>query len=141
MSHCIICEKQNLLNNYIYSGDFISVSHGPIDSGILGYLLIEPKRHVEDWDELTDEEFFEITSIIRKVTAFLRENYRAERVYTVAISELVRHLHIHVIPRSVDNELKGLPLIEQVTQQTNKSLNSLSEKEIDNFIMLARNYM
>ena len=51
------------------------------------------------------------------MSLFLKSELGAERVYTVTISEVVRHLHIHVIPREENSDIKGLSLIEQATQQ------------------------
>ncbi|MFB0845139.1 HIT family protein [Paenibacillus oleatilyticus] len=80
-------------------------------SSVQGYRIIEPKRHVENWNELSNDEFAEMGDLIKKLEINLKEMYNAERVYVVTISEQVRHLHLHVIPRAEDSALKGLPLI------------------------------
>ena len=82
-------------------------------SSVQGYRIIEPKRHVENWNELSSDEFVEMGDLIKKVEIELKEKYNAERVYVVTISEQVRHLHLHLIPRAEDSVLKGLPLINK----------------------------
>ena len=37
-------------------------------------------------------------------------------MYMVVISEAVRHLHLHLIPRLQDDQEKGIPLITRATQ-------------------------
>jgi diadenosine tetraphosphate (Ap4A) HIT family hydrolase len=40
------------------------------------------------------------------------ERLGAKRVYTVVLSEQLRHLHLHLYPRWADDEPKGLALFE-----------------------------
>ncbi|WP_226654766.1 HIT family protein [Pseudalkalibacillus hwajinpoensis] len=135
MEKCVICEKhnQNLNSDMkIYEDDYSNIFHGPLTSGILGYLYIEPKRHVENYYEFSDQEVVEINSLVKKVTKMLTELLEVDRIYTVIISEAVRHQHFHLIPRTYEMELKGLDLIEQATQQ--KSIKPLDKLSVDKLI-------
>ncbi|BCC32327.1 hypothetical protein BCM0100_5053 [Bacillus cereus] len=109
------------------------VSLGNVESKILGYVYIEPRRHVESWYELKSDELLDLGLIIQKVSLFLKSELGAERVYTVTISEVVRHLHIHVIPREENSDIKGLSLIEQATQQKIIRDRKFSEEEFETF--------
>lgn len=131
MNSCPICEKHLDLHDPIYEDQNWVVTHGPIESQILGYLYIEPKRHVENWGELTDEELSTVGPLVKKLEAALKQELLIDRVYVVTISEAVRHLHFHIIPREYNNDIKGLPLILQATQQKT-SLNSYTENELEN---------
>lgn len=131
MNNCIICNKHSKEDSYnAYENKYIVVSHGPLTSQVKGYFYIEFKRHVERWSELSDEEITESSRMVQLLDEFLKENVYADRVYTVSISEAVRHLHIHVIPRSINMELKGLDLIRQATQQLGMLENDLSNEEV-----------
>ncbi|MEH7461446.1 HIT domain-containing protein [Bacillus thuringiensis] len=134
MDNCIICSKHHMKKNIVFEAKHTIVSLGALESQILGYLYLEPKRHIEFWDELTEEEFLELGVILRKISLFLKRELKTERVYTVTISEAVRHLHIHVIPRECDSDVRGIPLIEQATQQKVIQDRHISEKEIEVFI-------
>ncbi|MHA7138172.1 HIT family protein [Rossellomorea arthrocnemi] len=114
MVNCSICEKHKN-QSPIYQGKHTIVSPAAFNEGVLGYLYVEPIRHVEDWYQLTEEEFSEITSLLSKISKFLKDEIKAERVYTVTISEMVRHLHIHLIPRNENLSIKGVDLIEHAT--------------------------
>lgn len=118
MKTCLICEKHKEYDPYlIYEDAYLKISHGPLGSNVLGYIYIEPKRHVEGWSELSNEELVNITTSVKSLEVILNKTINAERVYTVTISESVKHLHFHIIPRVKGQQLKGVSLIEQVTQQ------------------------
>ena len=136
VENCPICLKhtQSDNKNNIYEDDHITVYHGPVESNLIGYLYIEPKRHVENWYEMTEQEILKMSQMIKKLSGILKKEIDADRVYTVTISEAVRHLHIHIIPRVENEVVKGLKLIEQVTQQKSDSDNGVSQKDIDVFI-------
>lgn len=133
MDNCIICSKHQSKENIIFEGTHTIVSLGSIDSHVLGYVYIEPKKHVEYWEELADDEFLEISRLLKEISYFLKNKLNAERVYTVTISEAVRHLHIHVIPRDSSSDTKGLILIEQATQQKVMNDNYLPKASIEEF--------
>lgn len=142
MKECSICDKHK--NNHGYRGvetkNYL-ISHAPVEAGIFGYLYIEPLRHVEHWYDLSSCELNELTKIITILEKFLTEYIDAERVYVVTISEVVRHLHVHIIPRSINQDIKGVPLIAQATQQTKIASNNLTNLMVEDLIMKAGKYL
>ncbi|KGA96902.1 diadenosine tetraphosphate hydrolase [Alkalihalobacillus alcalophilus ATCC 27647 = CGMCC 1.3604] len=130
---CLICAKHFQNNNILYQDDYWVLTHGPVQSQLLGYLYLEPKRHVENWTEFTDEELRELGPLIKKVETAIQSLIPIERLYSVTISEAVRHIHLHLIPRFEGLNVKGLALIEQATQQKSQS-KELSEKDYELFI-------
>ncbi|MCM3652960.1 HIT family protein [Metabacillus litoralis] len=134
MNSCPICEKHRQLKESIYEDHNWIVTHGPIESQVLGYLYIEPKRHVENWGEFTDEELSTVGPLIKNLESALKKELSIDRVYVVTISEAVRHLHFHIIPRQHGQEVKGLPLIEQATQQKPLTNNKISELSLNKLI-------
>lgn len=105
------------MTDAIYEGKNWVISHGPLASQILGYVYIEPKRHVENWAQFTDEELSELGPLIKKTEEAIKKELPIDRLYIVTISEAVRHLHVHLIPREESMDVKGVPLIEKTTQQ------------------------
>ncbi|MDH6674554.1 diadenosine tetraphosphate (Ap4A) HIT family hydrolase [Paenibacillus sp. LBL] len=116
---CLICEKHRLIDQdaFLYKSNYWFLYAGPFDSQVLGYIYLEPIRHVEEWQSFSADELEEMTIILPMLEKVLRKILKLERLYTVTISEAVRHLHIHLIPRYQNQEKKGLALIEQATQQ------------------------
>lgn len=128
MTECPICEKHKQQANPIFEDTDWIVNPGPLSSQTLGYMYIEPKRHVENWSELTDEEMAKVGSLIKHLEQALKKELPIDRVYVVTISEAVRHLHFHIIPRIEGMATKGLDLIEQATQQKVNGPSTVSEE-------------
>ncbi len=141
MNHCPICEKhENSSESKVFESKSWIVYSGPLSSQVLGYTYLEPKSHVENWGEMTTEELAEIAPLIQRIEQFVKSEIAAERLYVVTISEAVKHLHFHLIPRSEDNPVRGLSLIEQATQQ-NGSNEIISSEEYERFLNRFREYM
>lgn len=134
MTSCPICQKHQDIKETIYEDQDWIVSHGPLASQVLGYLYIEPKRHVENWSDFTDQELTAVGPLIKKLEAAVKMELPVDRMYVVTISEAVRHIHFHLIPRLHDQEIKGLPLIEQATQQKTKESHKMNEQSLNLFI-------
>lgn len=135
MSKCPICEKHKQLLSPIYEDEDWMVTPGPLSSQILGYMYLEPKRHVEDWSEFTSEELAQVGPLIKRIEQALKMELNINRVYVVTISEAVRHLHFHIIPREENSDVKGLDLIEQATQQKVKTPTNITEEKYHQFLM------
>ncbi|WP_249870462.1 HIT family protein [Oceanobacillus saliphilus] len=131
--NCPICEKHTNTTDAIYENGNWVISHGPLASQILGYVYIEPKRHVEDWAQFTDEELSELAPLIKRAEEAIKKELPINRLYTVTISEAVRHLHVHLIPRDEGTIVKGVPLIEQATQQKVKTAAKITEEQLEGF--------
>jgi diadenosine tetraphosphate (Ap4A) HIT family hydrolase len=65
----------------------------------LGYLMIEPKRHVAGLGELTDEEAAALGMLANRLARALKDSEGAEHVYSFVLGHDVPHLHIHLVPR------------------------------------------
>jgi len=101
-----------------------------MQSGVLGYVQVEPKRHIENWGQMNAVELNELPRIIQTLETILKLEVDADRVYSVSINEAVRHLHFHIIPRTRVSSTKGLALIEQTTQQKNETIIPFTESEL-----------
>jgi diadenosine tetraphosphate (Ap4A) HIT family hydrolase len=83
---------------FIYSDDLVILTHSR-DTLIPGYLILLPKRHVEFYHELNDEELARITKVSKAASKAIAELPEVERVYLVSLGEEVRHFHWHLFPR------------------------------------------
>lgn len=118
MESCEICRthQEEDIPFLLYADEDWLLRHG--NAGIKGYFYLEPRRHVENWSEFSSRELQKIGSLIQKLEAVLKKELPLERLYVVTISEAVRHLHLHLIPRLKHDEIKGLPLIEKATSSS-----------------------
>lgn len=100
---CAICSRQttssSLAATVIYADDHWIVRHST-ETNILGYLIIEPRRHFLDLSFAAPEELAHYGLLLSSVMKAQRAVLPCERIYTFTLAELVPHFHVHVIPRT-----------------------------------------
>jgi len=106
-SSCFICEKhrqgQSVEGGVIYEDDLVYAGHShrlgcPAIS--LGYLMAEPKRHVEGLGDLTDDEAAALGRLVNRLARALKHVEGAEHVYSFVFGDnRVAGVHLHVVPR------------------------------------------
>ena len=106
MKDCLVCDKHRgtieVPGGPIVDDELVYVSHmWPPEGGAvyLGYLFIEPKRHVPGLADLTTEEGARVGELTARLGLALRESEGAEHVYAAVIGHHVPHLHVHIAPR------------------------------------------
>lgn len=81
-----------------------------------GHALIVPKRHIEDFEELTDNEILDIMSLTKEVKKIIGDIFGVDG-YNFGVNlgehagQTVKHLHFHLIPRfegDVDDPTGGI---------------------------------
>ena len=104
---CFVCQKHRgeilLPGGAIYEDDLVYAGHAQIPEGqataYLGYLMVEPKRHVAGLADLTDAEAQAIGLMVTRLSRALKACTAAEHIYLFVLGHHVAHLHIHVVPR------------------------------------------
>lgn len=95
---CPICDRQKNTQP-IFQNEHWVVRHSA-ETNIVGYVLIEAKRHFLDMADATEAESASYGEILQRVTKAIRRLVPAERIYTFTLGEVVPHFHVHVIPRT-----------------------------------------
>ena len=72
-------------------------------SGLPGWLLVVPRRHIETLSEFSDAEAAELGPILRAATRTLQTVVGAEKTYALMFAEGTRHVHFSVPPRMPDH--------------------------------------
>jgi diadenosine tetraphosphate (Ap4A) HIT family hydrolase len=100
---CAICSRQKDTKQEtattIFEDDLWLVRHSA-ETNILGYLVVESKRHFLDMSLSSDVECQSLGYVLREVNKALHRVLHPERIYTYTLAEAVPHFHIHVIPRT-----------------------------------------
>jgi histidine triad (HIT) family protein len=105
---CFVCAKHRdgVPGGAVAEDELAVVSHLPLStpSGTegavyLGYLFVEPRRHVAQLGELRLEEAASVGRLAAAASAALQSVAGAEHVYAAVIGHEVSHLHVHLIPR------------------------------------------
>ncbi|HZU67871.1 MAG TPA: HIT family protein [Ktedonobacteraceae bacterium] len=104
---CFVCRKHrgeiDIPGQAIYEDDMLYVGHLYLlhdnQNTYLGYLMVEPKRHVAGLADLTDQEAQAIGLMVTRLSRALRDSEGAEHIYEWVLGHHVPHLHIHLVPR------------------------------------------
>ena len=83
----------------VFAGDLWRVRHSQ-ETNILGYCILEPRRHFLDLSEARREEIHDYGLLLAQIMKAQREILECQRVYTFSLAEAVPHFHVHVIPRA-----------------------------------------
>jgi diadenosine tetraphosphate (Ap4A) HIT family hydrolase len=110
MEGCYICAKHRAMSvvpgGEVLADEHAVVSHLPLTtptscsaSVYLGYLFVEPRRHVTGLGDLTPDEAASMGRLAAAASAALQRSEGAEHVYAAVIGHGVHHLHLHLIAR------------------------------------------
>jgi diadenosine tetraphosphate (Ap4A) HIT family hydrolase len=66
---------------------------------VAGWVVLTVARHVRCLADLTDDEAASLGRLAARVQRAQRDVLGAETAYAVSLGEVVRHLHLHLIPR------------------------------------------
>jgi len=93
---------------------------------VLGWLVLKTKRHTEGITGMDSYEATELGEILNTVPKLQKELCNASQIYVVCFTELVSHLHIHLIPRHINETKRGpelFGLIDEVRKDSSKAIN------------------
>ena len=74
---------------------------------VLGWLVLVTKRHVEGITGMNRDEAAELGEILVEMPKIQKKLCEAAQIYVVFFTELVSHLHLHLIPRHINETKKG----------------------------------
>lgn len=120
MTDCMVCLKHQDLKKF--TGKSVGelggwlMTHFPVLDGVAatkGHLLIETQRHIQSFNDLSDEEAVSLGLLVREGTKWIQDKFQAEHVYMFRINDKVAHLHVHLIPRYAETpaEFWGLQIM------------------------------
>jgi histidine triad (HIT) family protein len=75
-----------------------------------GHVLLVPRAHLETITDLPDELVQPLFSIVRRLARAVEDAFDAEGSFVAInnrVSQSVPHLHVHVVPRSKGDGLRG----------------------------------
>jgi histidine triad (HIT) family protein len=117
MSGCIFCQIANgeLPAHIVYRDDDVIafLDRAPL---LHGHVLVMPTQHVETLDDLPDGLLAPVFGAVRRTSIAVQKALRAEGSFVATntrVSQSVRHLHVHVVPRNKGDGLFSTRLIWQ----------------------------
>ncbi len=117
--NCIFCDiiKGNKPGYFIYQ-DNKTVALLDVFPVVEGHTMVIPKKHAATVLDYSKDELGEVFETVKKVARALEKTYQTNS-FTIGInhgeSAGVPHLHVHIIPRFVDD---GGGIIQTVVKKT-----------------------
>jgi diadenosine tetraphosphate (Ap4A) HIT family hydrolase len=105
-SDCHICRHQDgrktgseLLDapvpgGYIVEGEHFLVEHAPLQESSAGTVIVEARRHLLDFGEMTPTESAELGPLLHRLVPAVKAVTGVERVYFLALMERSAHFHL-----------------------------------------------
>ncbi|MFN3550232.1 MAG: HIT family protein [Endomicrobiia bacterium] len=105
---CIFCDKikskDDKKNYVLYRGkySFVILNLYPYTNG---HLMVAPYKHIDDLNDLSSEELYELFDLVRKMVKILKTTHNIDgcnigiNLGKAAGAGVEKHLHIHIVPR------------------------------------------
>lgn len=100
VNKCVFCDLRKKYVVAEKSGVVLTVNLFPYNNG---HLLVIPKRHIEDYRQVSDKEVIAYHNLAKDALKFLRSKLKVDGVWLLLrdgmnSGKTVRHLHWQVIP-------------------------------------------
>jgi diadenosine tetraphosphate (Ap4A) HIT family hydrolase len=102
-------EESPPLGGYIVEGKYFLAEHAPLKSSHVGTVIVEARRHLLDFGEMTSEESVELGGILKRLVPAVKFATGAERVYFLALMERAPHFHLWLVPKKSGHVPLGWP--------------------------------
>lgn len=98
---CVFCSRDKLVTDFVYEDESVMafMDMDPINEG---HILLVPKEHYLDVDEIPDETLSRLMIVSKKIVSALKSVYKPDG-YSImqnggAFND-VGHYHMHIFPR------------------------------------------
>lgn len=129
---CIFCKitRKEIPSKIIFENDlnlaFLDIS--PISKG---HTIVIPKKHYITLEDITDYELNELYKTVKKIATMIHEKldidgYNILQNNFTAAGQVVKHFHVHIIPRNIDDDTFRVKIPRN--QATQSELNTVLKK-------------
>src|SRR6202034_4060740 len=98
---------------YIVEGANFLVEHAPLQESSDRTVIVESRRHVLDFGEMTAAELAEFGSTVHRLVPAVKAATGVQRVYLLAVMERAPHFHLWLVPKRDEGELRGVAYLAQ----------------------------
>lgn len=134
---CLYCQNNETLHNLMIEIAPLNVSRAFLfkEQTYRGRCLVAYNGHVNDLNELTDDERNAFMADVARVTRAMQQAFQPEKINYGAYSDKLSHLHFHLAPKYVDGPDYG------GTFQMNPGKVYLTDAEYQELIEAVRKYL
>lgn len=101
MIDCIFCHKEKISTDFVYEDEMV-MAFMDIDPINEGHVLLVPKDHYLDVDEMPDEVLSHLMIVSKKIVSALKDIYNPDG-YSIMQNggefNDIGHYHLHIFPR------------------------------------------
>ncbi len=102
---CVFCHKEKILTDMVYEDDTVMafMDMEPINEG---HILLVPKEHYFDVDEVPDEVLAHLMIVSKKIVSVLKEIYNPNGYSIMQNGGMfndIGHYHLHIFPRYLND--------------------------------------
>lgn len=127
---CVFCEYNK---DRVLEETALSVALCNDDAIKPGHIVLAVKEHVDSFSKLSAEQAADIFALAARAAAVGEQLCGAKKYYVVAIADMVRHFHIHLLPK-----MPGEPPIGHHVMGDDgwkgEVRNPVSQEEIEGFV-------
>ena len=135
--NCLYCQNNETLHQLMIEIAPLKVSRLFLfkEQTYRGRCLVAYNRHVNDLNELTDEERNDFMADVARATRAMHQAFQPDKINYGAYSDKLSHLHFHLAPKYVDGPDYG------GTFQMNPGKVYLTDEEYDSLIEQIKRYL
>ena len=98
---CVFCSRDKLVTDFVYEDESVMafMDMDPINEG---HILLVPKEHYLDVDEIPDETLSRLMIVSKKIVSALKDVYKPDGYSIMQNGGMfndVGHYHMHIFPR------------------------------------------
>jgi diadenosine tetraphosphate (Ap4A) HIT family hydrolase len=124
-SDCNICRQQDGLKTgselldgprprgSIFEDEQYLVEHAPLKSSSAGTVIVQARRHLLDFGDMTPEEVAGFGPLLNRLVPAVKDATGVERVYYLALMERAAHFHLWLVPKKDVGDLRGVAYLAQ----------------------------
>ena len=103
---CMSCEigagRTQTAGGLVHESELFTVTHhGHLGHAMAGFIILQPRRHVEHIAEFSSDEAAEFGPLLKLASMALMDVCRPEKVYVCSFGSVVKHVHFYLIPQRV----------------------------------------
>jgi diadenosine tetraphosphate (Ap4A) HIT family hydrolase len=117
---CLSCDviagRRETPGGVIFENHHWHLSHQVSPPQLAGFLILQPKRHIEHVGDLSTEESATMGPLMSAASQALNRHLEARKVYVTSFGSLVTHVHFYLVPltHAIPESLSGANLLSEV---------------------------